>query len=49
MATDDADDLVPFQDVGVVRSTAPALLCGSGAGASGFHAGTSAANLLVHR
>ena len=27
MATDDADDLVPFQDVRVLRSTAPALLC----------------------
>jgi len=27
MATDDADDLVPFQDVKVIRSTAPALLC----------------------
>jgi hypothetical protein len=27
MATDDADDLVPFQDVRVIRSTAPALLC----------------------
>jgi hypothetical protein len=27
MATDDADDLVPFQEVRVVRSTAPALLC----------------------
>ena len=27
MATDDADDLVPFQDVRVIRSSAPALLC----------------------
>ncbi len=27
MATDDADDLVPFQEVRVIRSTAPALLC----------------------
>jgi hypothetical protein len=27
MSTDDADDLVAFQDVRVVRSTAPALLC----------------------
>ena len=27
MATDDADDLVPFQDVRVIRSTPPALLC----------------------
>ena len=27
MATEDADDLVPFQDVRVIRSTAPALLC----------------------
>ena len=27
MTTDDADDLVPFQDVRVIRSTAPALLC----------------------
>jgi hypothetical protein len=27
MATDDADDLVAFQDVRVIRSTAPALLC----------------------
>jgi hypothetical protein len=27
MATDDGDDLVPFQDVRVLRSTAPALLC----------------------
>jgi len=27
MATDNADDLVPFQDVRVIRSTAPALLC----------------------
>ena len=27
MATDDADDLVPFEDVMVIRSTAPALLC----------------------
>ena len=31
MATDDADDLVPFQDVTVIRSTAPALLCRVGA------------------
>ena len=27
MATDNADDLVPFRDVRVIRSTAPALLC----------------------
>ena len=27
MATDSADDLVPFRDVRVIRSTAPALLC----------------------
>jgi len=27
MATDDADDLVPFRDVRVIRSTAPSLLC----------------------
>jgi len=27
MATDDADGLVPFQDVRVLRSTPPALLC----------------------
>ena len=27
MAMDNADDLVPFQDVRVIRSTAPALLC----------------------
>ena len=27
MTTDDADDLVPFLDVRVIRSTAPALLC----------------------
>jgi hypothetical protein len=27
MARDDADDLVMFQDVTVIRSTAPALLC----------------------
>ena len=27
MPTDDSDDLVPFQDVRVIRSTAPALLC----------------------
>jgi hypothetical protein len=27
MVTDDVDDLVPFQDVTVIRSTAPALLC----------------------
>jgi hypothetical protein len=27
MAVDDADDLVPFQDVRVIRSAAPALLC----------------------
>jgi hypothetical protein len=27
MATDDADDLVPFLDVRVISSTAPALLC----------------------
>ena len=27
MATDDADDLVTFPDVRVIRSTAPALLC----------------------
>jgi hypothetical protein len=27
MATADADDLVLFQDVKVIRSTAPALLC----------------------
>src|SRR5262249_40002319 len=27
IATDNADELVPFQDVRVIRSTAPALLC----------------------
>ena len=27
MPTDDADDLVPFHDVRIIRSTAPALLC----------------------
>ena len=27
MVEDDADDLVPFQDVRVIRSTAPALFC----------------------
>jgi hypothetical protein len=27
MVTNDADDLVPFQDVRVIRSTAPSLLC----------------------
>ncbi len=27
MPTDDGDDLVPFQNVRVIRSTAPALLC----------------------
>jgi len=27
MAVDNADDLVPFQDVRVIRSEAPALLC----------------------
>ncbi len=27
MTTDDADDLVAFQDVRVLRATAPALLC----------------------
>ena len=27
MVTHDADDLVPFQDVKVLRSTVPALLC----------------------
>ncbi len=27
MVRDNADDLVPFQDVSVIRSTAPALLC----------------------
>ena len=27
MATDDADDLVSFHDVRVVRATSPALLC----------------------
>ena len=27
MVTDSADDLVPFQDVRVIRATAPALLC----------------------
>jgi hypothetical protein len=27
MATENADDLVPFLDVTVIRSTAPALLC----------------------
>ena len=30
MAVDDADDLVPFENVRVIRSTAPALLCGIG-------------------
>ena len=28
MAAEDPDDLVPFQDVRVIRSTGPALLCG---------------------
>ena len=28
MAAQDPDDLVPFQDVRVIRSTGPALLCG---------------------
>jgi hypothetical protein len=27
MGADDGDDLVPFQDVRVIKSTAPALLC----------------------
>ena len=27
MITHDSDDLVPFEDVKVIRSTAPALLC----------------------
>jgi len=27
MPTDDADDLVPFQDVRVIETSAPALLC----------------------
>jgi hypothetical protein len=27
MATDDVDDLVLFQDVRIIRTTAPALLC----------------------
>jgi hypothetical protein len=27
MATDDANDLVPFDDVRLIRATAPALLC----------------------
>jgi hypothetical protein len=27
VATDNGDDLVPFQDVRVIRSSAPALLC----------------------
>jgi hypothetical protein len=27
MVTENADDLVPFKDVRVIRSTAPALLC----------------------
>ena len=27
MVVEDADDLVPFQNVRVIRSTAPALLC----------------------
>ena len=27
MPTNDADDLVPFQDVRIIRATAPALLC----------------------
>jgi hypothetical protein len=27
MVADNADDLVPFQDVRVIRSTAPALFC----------------------
>ena len=27
MVADDADELVPFKDVRVIRSTAPALLC----------------------
>jgi hypothetical protein len=31
MATEDGDDLVPFQDVRVISSTAPALLCRIGA------------------
>jgi hypothetical protein len=31
MATKDGDDLVPFQDVRVISSTAPALLCRIGA------------------
>jgi hypothetical protein len=31
MHTTDPDDLIPFEDVRVVRSTAPALLCRIGA------------------
>jgi hypothetical protein len=31
MPTTDADDLIPFEDVRVVRSTGPALLCRIGA------------------
>jgi len=30
MVVDDADDLVAFEDVRVIRSTAPALLCAIG-------------------
>ena len=43
MATDDADDLVPFLDVRVIRSTAPPCSAGSRTGVFGFRAGTSAA------
>jgi hypothetical protein len=30
MAADDADELGPFQNITVIRSTAPALLCAIG-------------------
>src|SRR5262245_57631215 len=45
MFTDDADDLVRFQDVRVIETTGQALrFVGSGPGPSGCRAGTSAAS-----
>ena len=36
MTAPDADELIPFQDVRILNTTASALLCGSGRSVSGF-------------
>ena len=49
MATDDADELVPFQDVSIIRSTAPALLCQIGEKSVWLPRGHISGKLFIRR